>query len=166
MLPPHAPRASRFTLTRHPFFRSYGANLPSSLTRVISSALAFSARLPVSVYGTVTPMTGHKSFSWKRSLDQFAFSVDPAPHNPSSPFTRELQAWTHTSNRALIQLSPSSCTHNAIKVVPEYLTGCPSPTLFSLGLGPTNPERINLPQETLDLRRIRFSRIFSLLIPA
>ena len=38
----------------HTFSRGYGVNLPSSLTRVLSSALACSARLPVSVYGTVT----------------------------------------------------------------------------------------------------------------
>ena len=37
------------------------------------------------------------------------------------------------------------------------LTGCPSPTPFGLGLGPTNPTRINLPSETLDLRGPCFS---------
>jgi hypothetical protein len=37
------------------------------------------------------------------------------------------------------------------------LTGCPSPTLFSLGLGPTNPTRTDLPSETLDYRRQGFS---------
>src|SRR5688572_25476532 len=36
-------------------------------------------------------------------------------------------------------------------------TECPSPTTFVLGLGPTNPERTSLPQETLGLRRVRFS---------
>src|SRR3989304_412652 len=36
-------------------------------------------------------------------------------------------------------------------------TVCPSPTTFVLGLGPTNPERTSLPQETLGLRRVRFS---------
>src|SRR6476660_5172159 len=36
-------------------------------------------------------------------------------------------------------------------------TGCPSPTTFVLGLGPTNPERTSLPQETLGFRRVRFS---------
>ncbi len=40
--------------SRRPFSRSYGANLPSSLTRVLPIALVFSTRLPVSVYGTVT----------------------------------------------------------------------------------------------------------------
>jgi hypothetical protein len=39
------------------------------------------------------------------------------------------------------------------------LTGCPSPTLFSLGLGPTNPTRTDLPSETLDLRRTWFSHV-------
>ena len=38
----------------HPFSRSYGVILPSSLTRVLSSTLGFSPRLRVSVYGTVT----------------------------------------------------------------------------------------------------------------
>jgi hypothetical protein len=32
------------------------------------------------------------------------------------------------------------------------LTCCPSATLFSLTLGPTNPTWINLPSETLDIR--------------
>src|SRR3977135_4341765 len=36
-------------------------------------------------------------------------------------------------------------------------TGCPSPTTFVLGLGPTDPEWTSLPQETLGLRRVRFS---------
>ena len=36
-------------------------------------------------------------------------------------------------------------------------TGCPSPTTFVLGLGPTNPERTSLPQETLGFRRVGFS---------
>ena len=39
-------------LPRHPLSRSYGVNLPSSLTRVISNTLGFSPHPPVSVYGT------------------------------------------------------------------------------------------------------------------
>ena len=39
---------------RHPFFRRYGANLPSSLGRVRACALGSSPRLPVSVSGTGT----------------------------------------------------------------------------------------------------------------
>ncbi len=44
--------SSEFTLMRHPFSRSYGVNLPSSLARVVPLPLAFSACPPVSVYGT------------------------------------------------------------------------------------------------------------------
>src|SRR5699024_1331069 len=36
----------------HPFFRSYGVNLPSSLTTLLPLALEFSSHLPVSVCGT------------------------------------------------------------------------------------------------------------------
>jgi len=47
---------------RHTFFRSYGVNLPSSLTRVLSSALGYSPRLPVSVCGTVTRAAPYEDF--------------------------------------------------------------------------------------------------------
>jgi hypothetical protein len=39
-------------LSRHPFYRRYGANLPSSLERFNSRALVYSTRIPVSVCGT------------------------------------------------------------------------------------------------------------------
>ena len=48
-------RLTHFTATsllRHPHFRSYGARLPSSLTRFHSHALVYSTHPPVSVYGT------------------------------------------------------------------------------------------------------------------
>ena len=38
----------------HPFSRSYGVNLPSSLTTLLPLALGFSPHLPVSVCGTGT----------------------------------------------------------------------------------------------------------------
>ena len=37
---------------RHPFSRSYGVNMPSSLTTLLPLALGFSPHLPVSVCGT------------------------------------------------------------------------------------------------------------------
>ena len=42
-----------FTYRGHTFSRSYGINLPSSFSRVLSSALEYSSRAPVSVCGTV-----------------------------------------------------------------------------------------------------------------
>ena len=43
--------------TGHPFSRSYGVILPSSLTMLLPSALGFSPHPPVSVYGTGTIRT-------------------------------------------------------------------------------------------------------------
>ena len=44
-------------LRRHPFSRSYGVILPSSLTMLLPPALGFSPHPPVSVYGTGTVQT-------------------------------------------------------------------------------------------------------------
>jgi hypothetical protein len=53
------------------FSRSYGTILPSSFTRVLSSALEFSSCLPVSVYGTVPRDLKLRGFSWKRDIGDF-----------------------------------------------------------------------------------------------
>ena len=45
------------------------------------------------------------------------------------------------------------------------LTCCPSPTLYCLGLGPTNPGTIIVAQETLLFRWAGFSPALWLLIP-
>ena len=54
---------------KHPFSRSYGVILPSSFNMVLSSALVYSTRSPVSVWGTVSSPGGSPSqfevFSWK-----------------------------------------------------------------------------------------------------
>ena len=46
-----------FTLQRRSFSRSYGSNLPNSLTKVLPFPLVFSTHLPVSVCGTVTQVS-------------------------------------------------------------------------------------------------------------
>ena len=48
-----------------PLSRSYRVNLPSSLTVNHSSALVYSTRLRVSVYGTGTSRIKFSGFSWK-----------------------------------------------------------------------------------------------------
>ena len=70
------------------------------------------------------------------------------------------------SNRGLAY--PSASPHRSLSCVGStgMLTRFPSATPFGLALGPTNPERIDLPQETLVFRRTRFSRVLSLLVPA
>jgi hypothetical protein len=55
--PPRAQHVKCFTLIGSSFFRSYGGNLPSSLTIVLPIALVFSTRPPVSVWGTGTVPT-------------------------------------------------------------------------------------------------------------
>ncbi len=68
-----------FTLPGHPFSRSYGVILPSSLTRVLPRALEFSSHLPVSVYGTGTCFLA-RGFSWQCEIMTFA-TVIFAPHH-------------------------------------------------------------------------------------
>ena len=60
-----------FTILRHPLSRSYGVNLPSSLTRVFPRALGFSPHPPVSVYGTGTFVLT-RGFSWQCGISHFA----------------------------------------------------------------------------------------------
>ena len=70
-----------------------------------------------------------------------------------------IASWTRPTNVGQPPLG-SSGRHLAVQTISGgsgISTGCPSPTTFVLGLGPTNPERTSLPQETLGLRRVRFS---------
>ena len=66
-------------LTGHTFSRSYGINLPSSFSRVLSSALEFSSCPPVSVCGTVQSKLRLSGFSWKRGICYF-LSIDNRHH--------------------------------------------------------------------------------------
>jgi len=61
---------------RRTFSRSYGTILPSSFTRVLSSALVFSTWPPVSVWGTITLQLKLRRFSWKHGIDYFARSFE------------------------------------------------------------------------------------------
>ena len=79
-----------FTYQGHTFSRSYGINLPSSLTRVLSSALAYSARPPVSVCGTVGLKLKLRGFSWKQGIAHFVktslnFAITPRLSPPDLP---------------------------------------------------------------------------------
>ena len=66
--------------SRHPFSRSYGVILPSSLTIVRSLTLGFSPHLPVSVCGTGT-LDLTSGFSWQREIS--CFSSFASPSQPS-----------------------------------------------------------------------------------
>ena len=70
---------------RQPLSRSYGLNLPSSLTRVLSRAFGYSPRPPVSVCGTGTPELTARLFS--AASDSFssakAFACILGPEGPA-----------------------------------------------------------------------------------
>ena len=63
-------------------------------------------------------------------------------------------------------LVPASHPVHRAWVVSDYQPIVHRLRLDACGLGPTNPTRMFLPSETLGLRRTRFSRALSLLIPA
>ena len=66
--------------SRHPFSRSYGVILPSSLTIVRSLTLGFSPHLPVSVCGTGT-LDLTSGFSWQREISRFGSFASPSQLN-------------------------------------------------------------------------------------
>src|SRR6185436_234136 len=94
---------------RHTFSRSYGVKLPSSFARDHSSALGFSPRLPVSVYGTVSASNPHRGFSWRHGVGGFvarrlrdralAFGMEERIYLPLPPtrFNPHVQWWAHVS---------------------------------------------------------------------
>ena len=60
---------------RDPLFRSYRVNLPSSLTTNHSSALVYSTRSRVSVYGTGALSVNASGFSWR--FDYIHYQIGP-----------------------------------------------------------------------------------------
>ena len=121
---------------RHTFFRSYGINLQSSLTRVLSSALGFSPHPPVLDYGTVFNRLKLSGFSWKRGIVYFASKL--ARHHisvltlrtyledPPTCLNRDNQTPGHTS-----LLRPRIASVESAGI----LTCFPSTTPFGLALG-------------------------------
>ena len=61
--------------SRDPLFRSYRVNLPSSLTMNHSSALVYSTRSRVSVYGTGDYKVKLSGFSWRH--DYVHYQIGP-----------------------------------------------------------------------------------------
>ena len=122
---------------RRTFSRSYGAILPSSFTRVLSSALVFSTQPPVSVWGTVPGYLKLRSFSWKHGINHFV----TLKGNSSSalglrtPDLPKIPAY----HLKLGQPTPSwpSLLRPSIAITRStgILTCFPSTTLFSLALG-------------------------------
>ena len=64
--------AAPLSLMGRLFSRSYEAILPSSLATIHSSALGYSPRLPVSVYGTGRMYLKLRGFSWKLAWGNYS----------------------------------------------------------------------------------------------
>jgi hypothetical protein len=109
----------------HPFSRSYGVNLPSSLTRVLSIALVSSTYLPVSVCGTDTRVSSLSGFSRQcgsnDSSDLTIALVLASPYAnqtdfpPGSGFTR-----TRAMSIRPAPICPPASPHRSSRVVTEY----------------------------------------------
>src|SRR5690606_18702062 len=71
----------------HTFSRSYGVNLPSSLTRVLPSALECSSHPPESVYGTVSTALDPRE-AFPGSMESSSCGPEGPPHHLSALRTR------------------------------------------------------------------------------
>ena len=108
----------------HPFSRSYGVILPSSLTIVLSLTLGFSPHLPVSVCGTGT-LNLASGFSRQREISCFrpyGHPFTPQPYDRTDlTCSVSLDAWTCYNN---CMLNLSFCVPTSLKrflVVQEFL---------------------------------------------
>ena len=154
--------------------------MPSSLTRVLSSALGYSPRPPVSVYGTVgTDVNSAGSISWKHGVNQFVGNLVPSsslfedsdgpfvalkPPRPP-PYELERRIRRSLAIMAMTYPSPSSLRHNPYRC--RNINLLPITYAFRPRLrNRLTHGRIILPQETLGLRRQDFSSCLSLLMPA
>ena len=126
---------------RRTFSRSYGTILPSSFTRVLSSALVFSTRPPVSVWGTIRCYLKLRGFSWKYGINDFITLV--TRHRVSA--FNEIPDFPKITAYALEPGQPSpgppSLLRPPIAITPStgILTRFPSTTHFCLALGVDSP---------------------------
>ena len=149
---------------RHPFSRSYGVILPSSLTMLLPSALGFSPHPPVSVYGTGTVQT-IAAFLGSR-LTHFPTLVRYASHlwvarRFFQPYPSCACPWIP------FQVVLSFCVPTVLSYCSTGIsTCCPSATPLGLALGPDFPRADQLYPGNLGYSAVRILTLLSLLIPA
>ena len=109
---------------RDPLSRSYRVNLPSSLTVIHSSALVYSTRLRVSVYGTGTFRIKFSGFSWKYVYTHYCIvrrTLYTIRFDSSCGFACRNQ---HLHPLTDYSVSPRHChcsvSTSLLEVVPEY----------------------------------------------
>ena len=126
----------------HPFSRSYGAILPSSLTMLLPSALGFSPHPPVSVYGTGFNNTIAAFLDTRAIL--FATLISLLLHfRFTCGFAYKHTICFYVLFHSTLELSSCVPTFLIVKGAGIF-TSCPSTTLFSLALGPDLPREDKL----------------------
>src|SRR5436305_6797110 len=126
-----------FTLPGRPFSRSYGAILPSSLTKVLPIALVFSTHPPVSVLvrARATSLEAFLGGMASRTSELEAHGIPSQccpTHFTIGPPTRLRQVDQRLASPSL----PRPPISQTVRRGTGISTGCPSPTPFGLGLGP------------------------------
>ena len=134
---------------RHPFSRSYGVILPSSLTMLLPSALGFSPHPPVSVYGTGL-------------MNTIVAFLDSDFACFATILRSTLRYRIFLFRLRLCPCVPTVLIHKSAGIY----TCCPSTTLLSLALGPDLTGADQLYPGNLGYSAIRILTLFSLLIPA
>jgi hypothetical protein len=126
----------------HTFSRSYGVNLPSSLTSILSRALGYSPRPPESVCGTDNQEAPRAAFLG--SMGSLSSRAEAQPHHLSALTPRlslsgpmESAYWLEPgcpNTRLSIPFSVPA-RFNATLIGAGILTCLPSSTPFGLDLG-------------------------------
>ena len=125
---------------RRTFSRSYGTNLPSSFTRVFSSALGFSPCPPVLVYGTVLCYLKLRGFSWKHGTSYFSTQRSIVSYlDIKTPDFPKISAYMLSPGQPT-PVKPSLLRSPiAVTCSTGILTCFPSTTPFGLALGADSP---------------------------
>ena len=128
---------------RHPFSRSYGVILPSSLTTLLPPALGFSPHPPVSVYGTgiiraIAAFLGSQLTCFVTLSSLRVTSSDCMADLPTILLPR-LHRYFHS------RLWLSVCVPTVLLLRSTGIsTSCPSAMAFALTLGPDLPREDQL----------------------
>ena len=149
----------------HPFSRSYGAILPSSLTMLLPPALGFSPHLPVSVYGTGTYHTIAAFLGSRNPMLRYFCSLRVTSSDCQADLPTRLLPRLPRSSHSRVMVS--FCVPTVLMIRGTGIsTCCPSTTSFDLALGPDLPRADQLYPGNLGYSAGRIPTFLSLLIPA
>ena len=152
----------------HPFSRTYGVNLPSSLTTLLPLVLGFSPHLPVSVCGTGA-FTLDSGFSRQCGIGHFgtlfSLRITPPKHPADFP-TRLSTSLARTLPAARLTYPPASPPLLSSDGSTGISTCCPSTTPSGLALGPDLPWADEPSPGNLRFSTVKILTLLSLLIPA